>query len=59
MIQKEFGEQFVYMNDAGNYGIAKPVLAAFNKLTPDVVWSRSERCWRKRAEYDVAGRMQS
>ncbi len=58
-ILKEFGDEFVFINPNGNYGIIKPVLAAFNKLTPEVVWSRSERCWRKRAEYDAPGRMQA
>lgn len=46
----------VYINEAGNHGIDKRVLTAFNKITPDVVWSRSERHWRKRANYDLAGK---
>jgi len=58
-IQKDFGDEFVYLNQNGNYGIVKPVLDAFNKLTPEAIWSRGERCWRKRAEYDRPGRMQS
>lgn len=48
----------VFVNDNGNLGIKRPVLDAFNKLTPDVVWSRSERHWRKREAYDTPGRRQ-
>jgi hypothetical protein len=48
----------VYINDNGNHGIDKRVLAAFNKLTPDVVWSRSERQWRQREPYDTPGKRQ-
>ncbi|MDC7261860.1 MULTISPECIES: DUF6953 family protein [unclassified Shinella] len=57
-IQKEFGDEFVFINGNGNLGITKPVLTVFNKMTPDVVWSRSDRCWRNRASYDKPGRMQ-
>lgn len=48
----------VYINDNGNHGIVKGVLTAFNKITPDVVWSRSERHWRMRADYDEPGKRQ-
>lgn len=58
-IQREFGDTFVYTNKNGNLAIVKQILDAFNKLTPDVVWSRGERCWRNRASYDAPGRMQS
>lgn len=59
-IQSRFGDSFVYTNDSGNPAIAKPVLAAFNKLTGDaVVWERGERMWRRRADYDSPGRQQS
>ena len=53
-------KSLTYQNDNGNLAIAKPVLAAFNKLTKgeDVVWSRSERQWRFRKKYDRPGRMQ-
>jgi hypothetical protein len=58
-IKHEFGDDFVYINGNGNLAIVKPVLDAFNKLTPDVVWLRGERCWRKREQYDKPGRQQS
>lgn len=47
-----------YNNQNGNLGIDKRVLAAFNKLTPDVVWSRGARHWRMRAAYDTPGKRQ-
>jgi hypothetical protein len=47
-----------YYNENGNLGIDKRVLAAFNKLTPDVVWSRGSRHWRGRERYDVPGKRQ-
>ena len=58
-IERQFGSEFVYANDAGNPAISKKVLAAFNKLTKEtVVWDRSERHWRRRSPYDAPGRMQ-
>jgi len=42
----EFGDDFIYTNDSGNYGIHKKVLAEFRKLTEgNVIWSRGEKCW--------------
>jgi hypothetical protein len=58
-IKEKFGDVFVYDNENGNPAIAKNVLGAFRKITTDdVVWSRGERCWRKREPTDVAGRQQ-
>lgn len=55
MIQKEFGEEFLYMNANGNLGIHRKVLAEFHKLTGDrVVWERRGQCWRKRKASDPA-----
>lgn len=53
-------KSLTYQNDNGNLAIAKPVLAEYRKLTEtmDVVWSRSERQWRFRKQYDKPGRMQ-
>jgi hypothetical protein len=52
-IKQRFGEEFTYINANGNVAISKPVLAAFRRLSGDgVVWSRSERCWRRRAMWD-------
>jgi hypothetical protein len=58
-IWKKFGQQFIYENEAGNVVISKPVLAAFRKLTIDIiVWERSERFWRRRDAADSPGRQQ-
>jgi hypothetical protein len=51
-IQHHFGEPFVYFNANGNLAISKGVLQEFRKLTPDCVWDRHDKCWRKRAEWD-------
>ena len=57
-IRTEFGEEWIYRNRNGNFGIVNPVLNEFRKLTPaDVVWSRSEQLWRKRRDNDPPGRM--
>lgn len=58
-IASHFGEAFVTINIAGNVGISKAVLAAFNKSSGDsVVWCRGERYWRLREDYDLPGRQQ-
>lgn len=58
-IRKSFGPQFVYDNSNGNPAIEKSVLEAFKKVSgDDIVWSRGERCWRKRVPSDVKGRQQ-
>lgn len=55
-----FGEEFTYENDNGNTVIGRIVLKAFNSLNPnDVVWSRRERAWRLRGEFDEPGRQQA
>jgi hypothetical protein len=59
-IQERFGEQFYYINEAGNLAIDRKVLSAFKKITGDtVVWERGERLWRMREAYDTQGRQQS
>lgn len=58
-IARKFGEPHYYTNDNGNYAISKQVLKEFRKLTPNVVWDRSEKCWRKRERYDEAGKRQA
>ncbi|MEX1142038.1 MAG: hypothetical protein WD399_09100 [Thermoleophilaceae bacterium] len=55
-IQEKFGGDFVYYNEGGNLAISKKVLTEFHKLTPDVVWERGERLWRKRGGDDLPGR---
>jgi hypothetical protein len=58
-IESRFGASFIYINDSGNQAIAKDVLAEFKKITRDtVVWERGQRLWRKREDYDEAGRSQ-
>lgn len=58
-IGRRFGEEFVYINDAGNFAIAKPVLAAFRKVSKsDVVWDKGERAWRLRIDSDLKSREQ-
>lgn len=55
---QQVAPELIYINENGNLGIDRRVLSAFNAGTPDVVWSRSERHWRKRANYDVPGKRQ-
>ncbi len=58
-IQRKFGKDHVYFNENGNLAIAKPVLAAFRKLTSGtVVWDRSDRLWRLRSRGDAPSRSQ-
>jgi hypothetical protein len=58
-LQKAFNGEATYMNGNGNLAIAKPVLTAFRALTDDsIVWSRGDRAWRKRQNYDKSGRQQ-
>lgn len=53
-----FGSEFVYENENGNLAIHQRVLTEFRKLTPDVVWERGERMWRRRHPGDSPGRRQ-
>ncbi len=58
-ISNQFGDQFTHENESRNLAIAKPVLAAFRKLTGDaVVGERAERRLRKRDASDDPGRQQ-
>lgn len=57
-IADKFGKGVTTENAAGNPAISKAVLAAFKELSPHIVWSRSERCWRKREKGDEPGRNQ-
>lgn len=58
-ICERFGESFSYINTNGNQAIDKSVLDEFRKLSTDtVVWIRSERAWRLRADFDETGRSQ-
>ena len=51
-IKRRFGDEFVYINQNGNLALSKKVLAEFRKITPDLVWVRSDRYWRFRQDYD-------
>jgi len=55
----KFGEEFVYVNENGNYAISKDVLTEFRKVSgSQIVWERGERAWRLRAAGDAPGRQQ-
>ncbi len=47
-IKKEFGEEFVYINENGNPAIAKKVLTVFGKLKKeyDIEWDNHDKSWR-------------
>lgn len=50
-IGKRFGKDFLYDNENGNLAISKTVLKDFRKISGDsIIWSRSERAWRKRQD---------
>jgi hypothetical protein len=57
-IADKFGARFTYVTASGNLAIDQKVLHGFRGLTEDVVvWSRSERFWRRRVAGDGAGRV--
>ena len=56
---RKLDQNLVYQNKNGNHAIQQSVLDCFNKMGgDDLVWSRGDRCWRKRKSTDVAGRAQ-
>jgi hypothetical protein len=58
-IRLKFGNDFVYLNQNGNYAISRDVLREFRKRTEDtVVWERGWRAWRRRTERDRADKRQ-
>lgn len=57
-LQQNFGDTATYYNNVGNLAINPEVLKDFKRLTPDVVWMRSSRFWRKRQSGDQPGRQQ-
>ena len=58
-IDREFGREFLYLNDNNHWAIRQPVLDAFEELTAGtVVWERRGLYWRKRREEDAQGRAQ-
>ncbi|AOR76583.1 DUF6953 family protein [Novosphingobium resinovorum] len=52
-------EKLAYYDDSGNLCVGKPVLQAFLKITPDLVYERSSKQWCTRQDYHLPGRMQS
>jgi hypothetical protein len=53
-----FGSHLTYRKPSGAYAIDRTLLRLFNTLTGgDAVWSRSQRCWRRREPRDPAGRV--
>ena len=66
LYQEEAASHLLHLNDArltyfdksGNLCLGKGVLAAFNRLTPDVVYERAGKFWRHRLETDQPGRQQ-
>ncbi|WP_338466733.1 hypothetical protein RXV95_14460 [Novosphingobium sp. ZN18A2] len=51
-------EQLAYYDGNGNVCVGRKVLTAFNKLTPDAVYERTEKFWRDRLPSDQSGRQQ-
>jgi hypothetical protein len=46
-IRKEFGEEWSYRNQNGNWAIDRGVLSEFGKLKDEhIVWERSDQTWR-------------
>jgi hypothetical protein len=51
-------EGLAYYDASGNVCVGKKVLAAFQKLTPDIVYERRDKFWRDRLPTDQPGRQQ-
>lgn len=51
-------ERLAYFDKSSNLCVGKRVLAIFNKLTPDAVYERAGKFWRRRLETDQPGRQQ-
>lgn len=51
-------ETLAYYDASGNACIGRKVLAAFNKLTADAVYERTDKYWRPRLSTDQPGRQQ-
>lgn len=47
-----------YFDASSNLCVGKGVLRIFNNLTPDAVYERSGKFWRRRLETDQPGRQQ-
>ena len=51
-------ERLAYFDQGSNLCVGKGVLAIFNRLTPDAVYERAGKFWRRRLETDQPGRQQ-
>jgi hypothetical protein len=51
-------DNLAYFDKNSNLCIGKTVLAIFNGLTPDAVYERSDKFWRRRLVTDQVGRQQ-
>ncbi len=58
MIQRDFGEDFVYRSKGHGLSIAADVLREFQKLSDDVVWERGKGRWAWRQKFHKPGRNQ-
>jgi len=55
-LQSRFGDDFIYLNESGNFAIDRRVLRAFRTRTEDtIVWRRTECCWARRGPHDPPG----
>lgn len=58
-IEREFGPDYIYVNENGNPAIDKRVLHLFRELTEDyVIWDRWKFGWRRRQPGDAPSRKQ-
>lgn len=51
-------KRLAYFDKASNLCVGKGVLAKFNAWTPDAVYERSGKFWRRRLATDAPGRQQ-
>jgi hypothetical protein len=51
-------ERLSYFDNSHNLCVGKGVLRIFNNLTPEAVYERSGKFWRKRLDTDQPGRQQ-
>ncbi|MBN9495863.1 MAG: hypothetical protein J0H39_03830 [Alphaproteobacteria bacterium] len=51
-------ERLAYFDKNSNLCVGKNVLVIFNRLTPEAVYERAEKFWRRRLETDQPGRQQ-
>ena len=47
-VEAVFGFPFARANDNGTVSIARRVLRAFRRITPNAVWDASDRAWHRR-----------